>query len=203
MSRIYQEGKELEAATKVAIMIHGRGGTAQSILSLSQVLNLDDFALLAPQAPGNTWYPFSFMAPDPSNEPSFSQSLQIIHTLIQELESKGFTSEQLYLIGFSQGACLVLEYATQHAKKYGAVIAFTGGLIGEQIRPEKYSGNFNGTQVFIGSGFKDPHVPLSRIEESTDLMKAAGANVTTLIFEDHDHTVRQEEMDWVNENIFI
>ncbi|MGY6520156.1 MAG: alpha/beta hydrolase [Mongoliitalea sp.] len=201
MSRIYQEGKELEAATKVAIMIHGRGGTAQSILSLSQVLNLDDFALLAPQAPGNTWYPFSFMAPDPSNEPSFSQSLQIIHTLVQELESKGFTSEQLYLIGFSQGACLALEYATQHAKKYGAVIAFTGGLIGEQIRPEKYSGNFNGTHVFIGSGFKDPHVPLSRIEESKALIKAAGAHVTTLIFEDYDHTVRQEEMDWVNEQL--
>lgn len=201
MSRVYQEGQELEAASKVAIMLHGRGGTAQSILSLNQVLNLDDFAQLAPQATGNTWYPYGFMAPDASNEPSFSQSIKTIHKLVQELESKGFSSEQLYFIGFSQGACLTLEYTTQYAKKYGAVIAFTGGLIGEQIRPEKYSGNFEGTPVFIGAGFKDPHVPVSRIEESAELIKKAGADVTTLIFQDYDHTVRQEEMDWVNQHI--
>ncbi|GHB40669.1 alpha/beta hydrolase [Mongoliitalea lutea] len=201
MSKIFQAGKDLQHATKVAIMIHGRGGTAQSILSLNQVLNLDEFAQIAPQAPGNTWYPYSFMAPDQSNEPSFSQSIQTIHGIVQDLESKGFSSEQIYFIGFSQGACLALEYATQHAKKYGAVIAFTGGLIGENIRPEKYSGSFDGTPVFIGSGFKDPHVPVLRIEASEELIKQAAGDVKVLIFEDYDHTVRQEEMDWVNKNI--
>lgn len=201
MSKVFSEGKSLREAPKVAVMIHGRGGTAQSILSLNQVLSLEDFALVAPQAPGNTWYPFSFMAPDQSNEPSFSQSIQTIHELVTDLKSKGFESSQLYFIGFSQGACLALEYTTQHAQKYGGVIAFTGGLIGEQINPEKYSGNFEGTPVFIGSGFKDPHVPVSRIEASASLIKQAGGDVTVKIYEDYDHTVRQEEMDWVNKNI--
>lgn len=201
MSKVYSEGKSLQEATKVAVMIHGRGGTAQSILSLSQVLNLEDFALVAPQAPGNTWYPFSFMAPDQNNEPSFSQSIQTVHELVTDLKNKGFKSTQLYFIGFSQGACLALEYTTQHAQKYGGVIAFTGGLIGEEINSKKYSGNFEGTPVFIGSGFKDPHVPVSRIEASASLINKAGGDVTVKIYEDYDHTVRQEEMDWVNKNI--
>lgn len=203
MSNVISSGKQLKEAEKVAIMIHGRGANAGSILSLHENLALDDFALLAPQAPGNTWYPFSFMAPDQNNEPSFSQSLDIIDSIVKELKDQGFTADQIYLIGFSQGACLTLEYAAQHAEKYGAVIAFTGGLIGEKIRSEKYTGDFGGTKIFIGSGFKDPHVPLHRIEDSKALLEKQGAEVKILIFEDFNHTIRQEEIDWVNENLLV
>lgn len=194
-------GKALEKAEKVAIMIHGRGASDESILSLSDHLNLEGFALIAPQAPGNTWYPYSFMATDSSNEPAFSNAIKMLDGVVEDLESKGFKSEQIFFIGFSQGACLSLEYATQHAKKYGGVIAFTGGLIGEKLNRDKYKGDFGGTKVFIGSGHRDMHVPLSRIEDSTELIQKMGGNVKTLIFEDANHTIRQEELEWVNENI--
>ncbi|PRY86628.1 alpha/beta hydrolase [Mongoliibacter ruber] len=201
MSNIINAGLALNEAKKVAIMIHGRGGTAKSILSLEQSLNLEDFALIAPQAPGNTWYPYSFMAPDKNNEPSFSNSIEAIDGVIQDLKAKGFSTEQIFILGFSQGACLSLEYAAQNAAKYGGVVAFTGGLIGEHVKEEKYKGDFGGTPVFIGSGFKDPHVPLSRIKQSQELLSRMGATVKTFIFEDFEHTIRQEEVDWVNEHI--
>ncbi|WP_373495345.1 alpha/beta hydrolase [Aquiflexum sp.] len=194
-------GTALEKAKKVAIMIHGRGATADSILSLKDHLNLDGFALIAPQAPGNTWYPYSFMAPDSSNEPAFSNAMKMLDGVVEDLESKGFKSGQIFFIGFSQGACLSLEYATQNAKKYGSVIAFTGGLIGEKLNPNKYKGDFDASKVFIGSSHKDMHVPLSRIEDSVELIKKMGGNVKTMIFKDSDHTIRKEEVDWVNENI--
>lgn len=194
-------GTAFGKAEKVAIMIHGRGASADSIISLKEYLNLDDFAILAPQAPGNTWYPYSFMAPDSSNEPAFSNAIKMLDGVVGDLESQGFKSEQIFFIGFSQGACLSLEYATQHARKYGGVIAFTGGLIGEKLNRDKYKGDFEGTKVFIGSSHKDMHVPLSRIEESGELISKMGGNVKILIFEDSDHTIRQEEVDWVNENV--
>jgi phospholipase/carboxylesterase len=201
MSNILYEGKALDQAQKVAIMIHGRGATAAGILGLSDHLNLSDFALIAPQAPGNTWYPYSFMAPDDSNQPSFSKSMQTVDAIIKDLIKKGFSSEQIYFIGFSQGACLSLEYTTQYAQRYGGVIAFTGGLIGEKFNPSKYHGDFQGTPVFIGSSHKDMHVPLSRIEESVKQIEKMGATVKTMIFQDTQHTIRQEEVDWVNEHM--
>lgn len=201
MSEIVFAGKKLNEAKKVAILIHGRGATTQSILGLSDYLQFEDFALVAPQAPGNTWYPYSFMAPDKSNEPSFSNAMQIIDGIVTDLKSQGFSSEQIYFIGFSQGACLSLEYAAQNAQKYGGVIAFTGGLIGQQFNPEKYKGDFKGAPVFIGASQQDMHVPLSRIEESADQFKKMGAEMKTLIFKDTYHTIRQEEINWVNGHI--
>jgi phospholipase/carboxylesterase len=201
MSNILREGKALDQAKKVAVMIHGRGASAESILGLAAYLKLSDFALIAPQAPGNTWYPYSFMAPDDSNQPSFSKSMQTIDAIVKDLIGKGFSSEQIYFIGFSQGACLSLEYTTQYAQRYGGVIAFTGGLIGEKFNPTKYHGDFKGTPVFIGSSHRDMHVPLSRIEESVKQIEKMGASVKTLIFQDTQHTIRQGEVDWVNENM--
>jgi len=201
MLNIFHEGQSLEKATKVAILIHGRGASVSSILSLQEHLNLDDFALVLPQAENNSWYPYSFMAPDHMNEPSLSNAIQEIDHIVQDLLKQGFTSDRIYLIGFSQGACLSLEYAGRNPKKYGGVIAFTGGLIGEQLDLPKYKGDFEGTPIFIGSSEEDMHVPLSRIEDSKDVLKSMGAKVNTLIFPDRYHTIRQEEVDWVNSNI--
>lgn len=202
MLEIVQRGVSLDRAEKVAIMLHGRGASAHSILELEKYLNLEDFALLAPQAKGNTWYPFSFMAPDASNEPALSNSIRHLEDLVSGLYNQGFESKQIFWIGFSQGACLSLEFATRHAKRYGGVAAFTGGLIGEKLQPGKYSGDFAGTPVFIGASFRDMHVPLERIEASAKLMQSLGANVQKLIFQDTMHTIRQEELDWVNTHIF-
>lgn len=201
MADIKKAGKNPGEATKVAILIHGRGASAEGILSLKDQLNLENFALFAPQAPGNSWYPYSFMAPDESNQPSFSNAISILDDLANDVLSQGFSNDQLYFIGFSQGACLSLEYAAQHGKKYGGIIAFTGGLIGEKLNPGKYIGDFAGTPVFIGSSQKDMHVPLERIEDSATQLEKMGAKVKTLIFKDTQHTIRKEELDWVNENI--
>lgn len=201
MSNISRKGPALNEAAKAAILIHGRGASAQSILTLGDHLDLKDFAILAPQAEGNTWYPFSFMAPDQQNEPAYSKAIATIDELVSECIKSGIKYENLYFIGFSQGACLTLEYTTIHAKNYGGVIAFTGGLIGEKINKDKYKGDFAGTPVFIGSSNRDMHVPLSRIEESAAIMESMGAEVKTMIFDDPQHTIRQEEIDWVNENL--
>ncbi len=201
MLNIFHEGQPIESANKVGILIHGRGATVSSILSLRDHLNLDEFALVLPQANNNTWYPYSFMAPDHMNEPFLTEAIQEIDHIVQDLLKQGFTSDKIYLFGFSQGACLSLEYAARNPKKYGAVVAFTGGLIGEQLDIPKYSGDFEQTPVFIGSSEEDMHVPLSRIDESVKVFKQMGAKVNTLIFPDRYHTIRQEEVDWVNSNI--
>ena len=201
MSKILSAGLPLDQAKKVAILIHGRGASASGILSLKDHLNLSDFALLAPEAAGNSWYPYSFMAPDSSNEPAYSKALKQLEEIVQSLYAQGFNSDQLYFIGFSQGACLSLEFAAINAKKYGGVIAFTGGLIGAELKSEKYQGNFEGAPIFIGSSRQDFHVPMERINLSADFLVKIGAKVKTLFFNDSDHTIRKEEVDWVNKNM--
>lgn len=201
MPEVKQAGLPLEKAKKAAILIHGRGASAESILSLKSHLNLEGYALLAPQAAGNTWYPFSFMAADVQNKLALENSLNTIKAAWDKITEAGIFAENVILIGFSQGACLSLEFASRNARKLGGVIAFTGGLIGENLQPEKYQGDFAGTSVFIGSSERDFHVPLARIKASAELMEKMGANVKQLIFEDPEHTIRKEEIDWVNENI--
>ncbi len=199
---ILQGGLPIEEASKVLIMIHGRGGDARDIMDLSQYLDLEGFALLAPQATNSTWYPFSFMQPEKQNEPWLSSAVQTIHSLMDEVMEKGIPSDHIYILGFSQGACLALESSARKAGKYGGIIAFTGGLIGETIQQEKYSGDFQGTPVFIGTGDPDPHVPVKRVKESAILLEKMGARVTEKIYPGIGHTVTKEEIDLVNRQIF-
>ena len=201
MPEIKTAGIPLDQAKKAAILIHGRGANAESILGLSKYLKLDDYALLAPEAEGGSWYPYSFMAPDEANEKALKESLATIKDAWDQIATAGIPSENVVFIGFSQGACLSLEFAAQNPQKLAGVIAFTGGLIGETIQEQKYSGDFDGTPIFIGSSEQDFHVPLSRIKESETLLSRMGAKVKLSIFKDSNHTIRQEEIDWVNENI--
>ena len=140
-------GKTLTADSKVLIMLHGRGGSAEDILSLAQHLAVEDFTLLAPQATNHTWYPYSFLAPPAQNEPWLSSALQIVGELVNDIKAKGVLEENIYFAGFSQGACLTLEFVTRNAVRYGGVVALTGGLIGDKIYPDNYQGDFQGTPV--------------------------------------------------------
>lgn len=203
MPEIKRMGLPLMEAKKAVIMIHGRGATAESILSLVPHLNLTDYAILAPQANRNSWYPFGFMASDEGNKVALENSLQVLKETWNEIESAGILAENTVLLGFSQGACLSLEFAAHHAQKFGGVVAFTGGLIGEQLKPENYSGDFQGTPIFIGSSDRDFHVPAKRIKDSADLLRKMGAAVTIELFDDPDHTIREKEINWVNQKIFI
>lgn len=199
---IMTTGKSLSQADKVLIMVHGRGGSAEDILSLAAELKVADFALLAPQGHGNSWYPESFLSPRQQNEPSLSSSLNVLKEMVIELEAEGFSSAQIYLLGFSQGACLVLEFAASDAKRYGGIVAFTGGVIGESLDHRNYHGDFEGTPVFIGSSSPDFHVPVERVKETTVLFEEMGANVTEIIYDNMGHTISQSEIAQVNKLIF-
>lgn len=195
---IITAGKELNASGSVLIMLHGRGGSAEDILSLAAHLEVSKYSLIAPQATGNTWYPYSFLAPPAQNEPWLSSALNNLKDLVNDLYSKGVPSENIFFLGFSQGACLTLEYVTRNANKFGGVVAFTGGLIGDKINRENYTGDFQGTPIFIGSGNPDPHVPVERVHVTTNILKNMNASVTEKIYDGLGHTINQDEFDNAN-----
>lgn len=191
-------GKALDDAAKVLIMIHGRGATAESILNIAGHLKVNDFALLAPQATNNTWYPYSFLTPPGQNEPWLSSALDLIGSIVNDLTERKIGSNNIYFLGFSQGACLTLEYVTRNAKHYGGVIAFTGGLIGDKIYPENYKGDFLNTPIFIGSSDPDPHVPVERVNATETILQNMNAHVTKKVYKNMGHTINQEEIEFAN-----
>jgi len=199
---IRMAGQPLATATKALIMLHGRGGSAPDILSLATHLQVQGFALLAPQATQNTWYPNSFLAPVSQNEPWLTDALAAVGRTVAEAQAAGIAAENIYFLGFSQGACLTLEYVARHATRYGGVAAFTGGLIGSQLSLDTYAGDFVGTPIFIGTSNPDMHVPVDRVQASTKLLTNLGAHVTEKIYPNMGHTITQEEISLVNSVIF-
>ena len=194
-------GKKLEEAKKVLIMVHGRGGSAEDIMGLAEHLQTSDYALIAPQATNNTWYPYSFLANPKDNEPWLNSALQLIKSIVEEVEAKGIDKSNIYFLGFSQGACLMLEYVARNASKYGGVNALTGGLIGDKIYSENYKGDFEGTPVFIGSSDPDPHVPVERVNASAEIFSKMNARVTKKIYKNMGHTINADEIGEVNGNL--
>ncbi|MEO1436129.1 MAG: dienelactone hydrolase family protein [Bacteroidota bacterium] len=192
-------GQSIDEATKALIMVHGRGASAPSILSLSEQLQVDDFALVAPQANQNTWYPYSFLMPPAQNEPGLSTGLAVIDEIVHDLRNAGFEYEDLYFTGFSQGACLVSEYVGRNAKRYGGLIVFSGGLIGDQIERERYQGDFEGMPIFIGCSDTDFHIPLQRVKESTSVFTELGAKVEERIYPNMGHTIIADELEQANQ----
>lgn len=199
---IHTAEKPINEAEKVLLMLHGRGSNAQDILSLAQYFPVKNFALWAPQATNNTWYPYSFLAPPAQNEPWLSSALSLLDEIVKDLKAEGITEENMYFLGFSQGACLMLEFITRNATKYGGAVAFTGGLIGDKIYPENYQGDFNHTPVFIGSSNPDMHIPVERVYATTNILKKMNADVTEKIYDHMGHTINQDEIDQVNKLIF-
>lgn len=187
---------------KALVMLHGRGATTGDILSLASFLNVKEYGLFAPQATNQTWYPYSFLAVPQQNEPWLTSALELVDKTVNKIISRGIKKENIYFVGFSQGACLTLEYVARNAEKYGGVAAFTGGLIGDKLYRENYKGNFEGASVFIGTSNPDPHVPVERVHASTNILKDMGAVVTEKIYENMGHTIIQDEIDVVNKIIF-
>ncbi len=190
-------GLPLGRATAAMIMVHGRGASAGDILSLTPDLAQDDFAYLAPQAAGHTWYPNSFLAPIPSNEPGLSSALLVIETICAQIESAGIPLERTMILGFSQGACLTLEYAARHARRYGGIVGWSGGLIGPDATPRDYQGSLVETPIFLGCSDVDPHIPKLRVDFSADVLQRLGGVVTERIYPKMGHTVNQDEIAFV------
>lgn len=200
---IQTAGKALKQAEKVLIMIHGRGADARDILSVASHLNVPGYALLAPEATNNTWYPHSFMANSEQNEPWLSSALDLLKDSVGEATKQGITAENIYFLGFSQGACLALEFVARHVQKFGGVVALTGGLIGDKINQDNYSGDFNNTPVFLGTGNPDPHVPIERVKESAKILEKMNAKVHLKVYDGRPHTISQDEIDEANRLVFI
>ena len=199
---IISAGRELNKDSKVLVMLHGRGANAKDILSLATYLDLTEFSLLAPQATNNTWYPYSFLAPVTENEPWLGSALDMLKEVLDDLLKLGIPAENIYFLGFSQGACLTLEFVARHANKYGGVVAFTGGLIGDKIYSDNYKGDFQNTPFFIGTSNPDPHVPVERVYATTNILKDMNAAVTEKVYDNMGHTVNQDEMDNANRIVF-
>lgn len=196
-------GKLIGEAEKVLILLHGRGGRAEDILSLADYFPVDDFALWAPQASGgNTWYPHSFLAPPAQNEPWLSAALSLLQEIVEDIEANGIGRARMYFLGFSQGACLMLEFIARNAAKYGGVAAFSGGLIGDEVYPENYKGDFNATPVFIGSSNPDFHIPVERVYATSNILRRMNADVTEKIYSGMGHTISKEEIETARAVIF-
>lgn len=195
--RVVRRGPSLDTARGALILVHGRGASAEDILTLVPALGQSDFACLAPQASGSTWYPFSFLEPLERNEPGLSSGLAVLAGLRTEIEAGGVPVERTVLLGFSQGACLSLEFAARHPARYGGVIGLSGGLIGPPGTPREYPGSLAGTPVFLGCSDVDPHIPKARVEETAEVLEGMGAAVTTRLYRGMGHLVNQDELDFV------
>ena len=194
---IYRAGESLETARAVMLMLHGRGATAQDILSLTQELPREGFCFLAPQAANATWYPFRFMEPMEKNEPWLSSALNLLDAIVQRVKDANIPNEKIFLLGFSQGACLATEYAARHAQKYGGISGLSGGLIGPDGTPRDYQGSFDGTPVFLGCSDVDFHIPKERVLETRDVLTRMGAEVTMRLYPNMEHTVNEDELEFV------
>ncbi|MBX3060458.1 MAG: dienelactone hydrolase family protein [Anaerolineae bacterium] len=192
---VLRAGRPLAEARAAMILVHGRGGDAEGILDLANLLPHPDFAYLAPQAAGNTWYPYSFLMPMTQNEPGLSSGLQVIADLIAEIEAAGIPAERIVLAGFSQGACLASEFVARHARRYGGLLVFSGGVIGPPGTPRHYEGSLADTPVFLGCSDVDPHIPLERVQETAVTFTNLGAQVTTKIYPRMGHTIIQDEIE--------
>ncbi len=190
-------GEPLDRARAAMLMLHGRGATAADILSFAGELAQPGFAFLAPQAAGNAWYPNSFLAPIASNEPDLSSALAVIDGLLARINTAGVPLERVVVLGFSQGACLGLEYIARHTRRYGGVVGWSGGLIGPDGTPRDYLGSMGGTPVFLGCSDVDPHVPLGRVELTAETLRRLEGDVTLRVYPGMGHTVNQDEIAFV------
>jgi predicted esterase len=196
---VHIAGAPLQTARRAMILVHGRGGSAEDILTLSRFFETDgggnDIAFLAPEATHNTWYPNSFLAPLASNEPGLSSGLQVIQDCLAHVQSFGIPAEQTFLLGFSQGACLALEFAARSAQRFGGILGFSGGVIGPDGTPRNYTGNFAETPVFLGCSDRDPHIPKARVEETAAIFTSMGAKVEMKLYPNMPHTIIQDEIE--------
>jgi phospholipase/carboxylesterase len=188
---------DINSAKSAMILIHGRGATAESILSLTEEFDTDNYLFAAPQANGNTWYPYTFLAPVQDNEPGITSGLKVINDLIEELNKSGIPDKEIILLGFSQGACLTLEYAARNAKPYKGLIGLSGGLIGDKIEETMYSGSFENCPIFLGCSDIDSHIPLERVNQSEIMMKKLNGSVTKRIYKGMGHTINEDELNFI------
>jgi predicted esterase len=200
--KVLEAGEPLATAGAAMILVHGRGASAEDIMTVGAELMFPGFAYLAPRAAGSAWYPLPFTAPLEANEPYLSAALETLSTLLARVE-KTIPASRVVLLGFSQGACLTLEFAARHAGRYGAVVGLSGGLIGPDGTPRDYPGDLEQTPVFLGCSDVDPHIAKDRVLQAADVFKRLGADVTLKLYPQMAHTVSADEIDSVRRMVAV
>ncbi|MGD2026795.1 MAG: dienelactone hydrolase family protein [Anaerolineales bacterium] len=202
-ARLVQAGVPLEEAKSTMLLLHGRGSNPEDILSLTPYLEAPDWSFLAPQASGYTWYPYSFLAPREQNEPYLSSALRLLEEIFQQVAEAGIPAGRVFLLGFSQGACLASEFAARNPRPYAGLAALSGGLVGEQLEEDRYTGSLAGVPVFLGCSDIDPHIPKERVQESEQILAAMGARVTARLYPGMGHTIIEDEINFVQQMIDV
>jgi predicted esterase len=187
-------GASLDAARVAVVMVHGRGASPESILSLAPALALPDVAFLAPGAAGGQWYPYGFMSPIARNEPGIGSGMRAIQRVLDHVATAGIPPERTVLLGFSQGACLASEFVARHARRWGGLAALSGGLIGPDDTPRDYPGTLDGTPVFLGCSDVDAHIPAARVRESAAVLERLGGAVDLRLYPGMGHLVNDDEI---------
>ena len=199
---LHQSGANLKEAKSAMIMIHGRGASPESILSLTnEIKHRKEITFYAPEAHGFTWYPYSFLAPLEKNQPELNSAIQSIYNAITAAENAGFSKDKIFILGFSQGACLAAEYVARHPDKYAGIFIFSGGLIGHRINEDSYTGNLQKTPIFIGCSDVDTHIPLQRIHKTDSILSSVNGDVTKVIYPNFGHTINKDEINHLNKII--
>lgn len=194
---VVTSGAPLSAAEVAVVALHGRGATAQGVVNLAEPCYRHGVAFFAPQAARSRWYPYSFLAPVERNEPHFSSALRTVDAVVADAVAKGIPRDRIVLFGFSQGACLAAEYAARHPRRYGGVVALSGGLVGESVTAGDHEGSFEGTSAFFGCGADDDHVPVERVRETAAVFRELDADVTERVYDGLDHAVNDDELAFV------
>jgi len=187
-------GTPLKEARAAMVLVHGRGASAEDILMLREEWSAAGFAFVAPQAAGSTWYPYTFLAPLEQNEPHLSSAIALLGAIVDELGLRGIPAERQILLGFSQGGCLVLEFAGRFARRWGGVAGLSAGLIGPPGRLWNFTGSLDRTPVFLGCSDTDPHIPRERVEESGAELTRIGGEVELRIYPALGHTINRDEL---------
>jgi predicted esterase len=187
-------GQPPGSARAAVVMMHGRGADAADILGVAAHLDHPAVAYVAPEAAHHTWYPYSFLAPLEENEPWLSSALQRVEEAVAELAAEGIPAERVMLLGFSQGACLTLEAVARRPRRWGAVVGLTGGLIGPPGTARPTSGDLAGTPIYLGASQPDPHVPWERVEESAEVLRRLGAEVSVEPFPGYPHAIHPRQI---------
>ena len=190
-------GKPLDQASTAVILIHGRGAGADDMLSLADELNVPDAVWLAPEAVGREWYPHRFLVPIEANQPWLDSALEVVGTCVEAASAAGIPDHRIFLIGFSQGACLALEWTARSGRKLGGVFGLSGGLIGSGEEVEAHSGNLDNMPVFLGCSDIDPHIPKERVEQSARVLTRLGADVTVRLYAGMGHSVNLNELEFI------